>query len=33
MIKKIKNEDIPYSFAYTYLFDYDRNIEAPMHQL
>jgi hypothetical protein len=32
MIKKIKDEDHHYSFIYTYLFDYDRNMEAPVHQ-
>jgi hypothetical protein len=30
--KKTKTEDIPYSFIYTYLFDYDKIIEAPMHK-
>jgi hypothetical protein len=29
---KNKHESIPYLFAYTYLFDYDRIMEAPMHQ-
>ena len=30
--KKTSNtKDILYSFAYTYLFDYTRNMEAPMH--
>jgi hypothetical protein len=30
--KNTKKEDSPYSLAYTYLFDYNRIMEAPMHQ-
>jgi hypothetical protein len=30
--KNIKEESSPYSLVYTYLFDYNRIMEAPMHQ-
>jgi hypothetical protein len=32
IINKNKHESIPYWFAYSYLFDYDKIMEAPMHQ-
>jgi hypothetical protein len=30
--KKTKAKNIPYSFIYTYLFNYDRTMEAPAHK-
>jgi hypothetical protein len=30
--KKTKAKNIPYSFIYTYLFDYDRTMEAPAYK-